>query len=435
MKTLFNSILLSIFGLFFAQTVSGNEPITISNAVSRALEHNYSIRIRQLNQQVAETNNSWGAAGRLPYVDLALVSNNRNTYANSGDTRTNTITPEVNLNWVLFNGFAIGITKEKLDNLERLSKGNTVVLVEQTIQSVITAYYRALFEREKLRVLEEVMNLSKDRYDYIITRKEIGSAVTYDVLQAQNAWLEDKTVVMSQEVTVRNAVRDLNYLMGESGEKAYEFMDEFAASLQEYTWQDISGKMMERNSTLQNQYISMMILEQDIRLAKSEYYPTLSLRSGVERVNTRIKPEGVDPTTNRSAGLYANLTLSLPLFDGGARNRALKIAKIQEKAGKIETEELEHSLLNELEKVHDLYNVRKDLYIVSEENLDAAKLNLDISGERFRAGIINSFNYRDVQLIYENAALRRLQSIYNLIETDTVLLRLTGGILTELDNE
>ena len=70
----------------------------------------------------------------------------------------------------------------------------------------------------------------------------------------------------------------------------------------------------------------------------------------------------------------------------------------------------------------------------TEENLEAAQLNLGISGDRFRAGTINSFNYRDVQLIYLNAALGRLRAIFNLIDTDTALARITGGIVTETDS-
>ena len=129
--------------------------------------------------------------------------------------------------------------------------------------------------------------------------------------------------------------------------------------------------------------------------------------------------------------MYANLTLSFSLFDGGARKRALDIAKIHEAAEQIETAEMRHSLSVRLAKLHDMYNVRKDLYNVALENIEAASLNMEISEDKFRAGTINSFNYRDVQLIYLNAAFSRLQAIYNLIDVDNALLRITGGIVTE----
>jgi outer membrane protein TolC len=54
-----------------------------------------------------------------------------------------------------------------------------------------------------------------------------------------------------------------------------------------------------------------------------------------------------------------------------------------------------------------------------------------IADEKFRTGAITSFEYRDIQLIYLNSALRRLEAIYNLIGSRTSLTRLTGGFLME----
>ena len=82
--------------------------------------------------------------------------------------------------------------------------------------------------------------------------------------------------------------------------------------------------------------------------------------------------------------------------------------------------------------LYELYNIQKDLLEVAEENLAATKLNLQISEEKFKSGAINSFNFRDVQIIYLNASLQRLNSIYNLISTDTELARLTGSIILRI---
>jgi outer membrane protein TolC len=60
---------------------------------------------------------------------------------------------------------------------------------------------------------------------------------------------------------------------------------------------------------------------------------------------------------------------------------------------------------------------------------------MEIATNKFKAGAINSFNYRDIQLIYANAALRRLRAVYNLIDSNTRLTRITGGFLKEEDNQ
>lgn len=405
--------------------------LDLSQAVETALDANYGIRIIEKSVEIAETNNSWGTAGRLPTIGFSLASNNRADFSEDSDVTTNTLTPGVSLNWTIFSGYAVSVTKEKLETLESLSKGNAAVVVEQTVQRVIMAYYQALLEKEKLAVLEEVMNLSSDRYNYVQAQKDIGSAVTYDVLQAKNAWLEDKADFIAQKVTCDNAVRDLNFIMGVRDDRKYVFTDSFDAPLLSYAFEDLEAKMLSNNKTLKNQYLNEVLNEKEIALAKSQFYPTLSLRTGVDAAGTRTKVDSRDASTRQTQDAFLNLTLSYSLFDGGARKRAMRIAAIEDEIGRVETDEMVHSLTNELTKQLNLYSVRKDLLAVAEENLAAARLNLEISEEHFRNGTISSFNFRDVQLIYLRASLNNLNAVYNLIDSDTELARLTGGIVTE----
>ena len=112
------------------------------------------------------------------------------------------------------------------------------------------------------------------------------------------------------------------------------------------------------------------------------------------------------------------------------RKRSVEVARINEDIARIEIEEMAHALTNELFNLSDYYGVRVQLLHVADENLEAAELNLSISEEKYRSGVINSFNYRDIQLIYLNAAVSRLQAVYNLISSKTQLTRITGGFLS-----
>ncbi len=428
---------LALFIILSASFASGGagararERLSLSDAIGRALDSSYGIRVVERREDIADINNTWGAAGRLPTINFTLSSANRMDFNDTADVTTNSLTPGVALNWTVFNGFGIRAAKERLETLAELSQGNTAVLVEQAVQNVVLVYYRALLERETLDVLRQVMELSGDRYEYMQSRREVGQALTFDVLQAKNAWLEDKAAFLQQEVTLANSLRDLSYMMGDDDGSDYDLTGEFEVERTDYRLGDMRAKMLSNNKTLRNQYINETLLEKDTAIARSRYWPTVSLRTGADAVLTRQKYEGLAADTRDSRDIYANLTLSFSLFDGGSRKRALDIARIQEDIADIRTDDMVHSLTVELEKLHDLHTVRRELLAVAEENLDAASLNLEISEGRLRAGTINSFNYRDVQLIYLNAALGRLRAIFNLIDTETSLARITGGIVSE----
>ncbi len=424
-------IVLSIIIVFSSTSLIAQNKLTLSDAINIGLENNYNLRISQKSVEISDENNSWGAAGRYPTIDVSVTSVNRFDSNDDADITANNIAPSAQLSWTLFNGFRIFNTKSKLEDQFELSEGFNAVAVENTIQSIVLAYFDVLLQKERLNVFEELESLSKDRYVRTETSKEIGAAVTYEVLQAKTAWLEDRSGLLSQKLNYDNSIRALNLLIGEKDDKVYSELDNFSTELNNYILDDLMDKMLSSNKTLKNQYLNEVISDRDIDIARGGMYPRLSLNAGYDYLNSNRKISGLPKTTADSYDYYGNLTLSLNLFDGLNTRRSLEIAKIQSEISKIETEEMVHGLSNVLTQLLELYNIQKDLLEVAEENLAATKLNLQISEEKFKSGAINSFNFRDIQLVFLNASLQRLNSIYNLISTDTELARLTGSIITE----
>jgi len=413
--------------------VQAQEPLSLTDAISKALENNYDIRIVKENQRIAEINNNWGTAGRYPYINLSLGDDNSFNVNENENFMTNRFSAGASMNWTIFDGYSVRINKERFEELEQLSKQNTAIMVEGTIQSIILAYYNVLLQKEKLAAFKEVMDLSEDRFKKAEDQKEFGTAVTYDVLQAQNAYLSDQSNYLLQEVAYKNALRDLNYLMAEQAEVAYDLTEIFEAMPVDYSVADLQSQLFENNKSLLNQYVNQRLLENAVAAAKSAYSPSIDFRGGVTGTSTRTNFANRDENWANSANFYGNFTLSFNLFSGGNRKRALQIAKIDEEVGLVEIDEMKHDLTNSLSNIYEFYLVRKVLLNVANENLEAAKLNLQISQDKFESGAINSFNFRDVQNIYLNASQRRLEAIYDFIDTHTTLLRMVGVIVQEYE--
>ena len=424
---------LIIFSIAISTMIIAQERLSLSDAINIGLANNYNLRISAKNVEISDENNSWGAAGRFPTIDVSVSSINRFDHSGetSTDITTNNLVPSAQLNWVIFNGFQIFNTKSQLEDQFKLSQGFNSIEVENTIKAIVLAYYDILLQKERLSVFEELERLSKDRYERSESSKEIGGSVTYDVLQAKTSWLEDRSNYLAQKLNFDNSVRSLNLLIGESSDKNYKEFDEFSTDLNNYDFNDLKHKMISNNKSLKNQYLSEVIQEREIDIARGGIYPKISLNAGYDFTDASRKVKGLPKSTFESYDYYGNLTLSLNLFNGLNTRRALEVAKIQSEISKIETEEIIHTLSNTLSQLYELYNVQKDILLVSEENLKAAKLNFEISEEKFRSGAINSFNYRDIQIVNLNASLQKLNAIFNIISTDTELARLTGSIVSE----
>ncbi len=406
---------------------SQSEELTISGAIETALENNYGIIISQSDLAVAELNNRWGNAGRYPTVGFSASSNN--SYELSDNSSSARLSANLGVNWLLFDGFRVKITKSILENTEDLTSGRLAVTIENTIEDVILAYYQILLEEERLQVFEKIMTLSEDRYNYELQRKALGSAVTYTVLQAENNYLTDKAAFMNQEMVVRNVRRNLNFIMARDLTSGYDLVTSFEGDTTHYDLSELLSKMLQYNQTLKNQYINLQVSKNTIDLRKSAYYPSVSLSTGLSNSYTRTRDANSNPQGFSSYGPYGNLSLSYDFYSGGNRKSDVEIAKISREAQEVNTEQMEHELTNELYNLFDYHEVRIALLEVADKSLEAASLNLELSEEKYRTGVINSFNYRDVQLIYLESSLGRLQAIYNLIVSNTRLTRITGGYL------
>ncbi|MFW5726711.1 MAG: TolC family protein, partial [bacterium] len=238
-------LVVCLLPLSVASSFAQDNELSLSEAIQLGLNNNFDIQIEELNVEIAGNNNNWAAAGRWPTISFSLSqSNNFRDVDNpasflQGLTISNDIGPAVVLNWVLFDGFRVQINRERLQKLQDLSMGNAQLIVENAVQAIINQYYLTQLEKERLDVLEDVFQLSKDRYEYIRLKSELGSAVTFDVLQEQTAFLTDSSNLVTQQVNYRNARRTLNLLIAQEIELEYELVDELEINLNTYELEDL----------------------------------------------------------------------------------------------------------------------------------------------------------------------------------------------------
>lgn len=423
--------LFSILGFF---NVFGQEELSLSQAIEMGLKNNFQIQISQKNIEITENNNNWGQAGRYPTVNFRLTQSNRIQNQNNptsfvqGKITSSSLSPSLEANWNLFNGFQVSITKEQLVQLQNQSMGNAQVIIENTIQAITIAYYRELIEIKKLAIIKQTFKLSKDKYLYLLDKKQFGVSTTFEVLQEKTAYLNDSLNVVTQQYNVENTQRNLNLLLAIDSETIHSFSSNFLLPSNKYQLEDLEKKMLENNQSLQNQYINLAILKQNTALQKSAMYPTLSLNLGTGYNVSRLE-RGGESVMGESNDYYANFILNFTLFNGNKIKTAIKNAHIQEEIASLQKEKLSFNLKNQLRNFHANYTIQQQRYQIQLETQKATKLNLDLARERFKTGLINSFDFRTIQLTYLNTELQLIEQTFQIINIETEITRLIGGYL------
>jgi outer membrane protein len=448
-----NKYYIFFIALTFSAYVHGQADLSLSDAIQLGLQRNYGILIESKNIETAQNNNQWGTTGILPTISLNASSNNSvqssagerffagNTFPfEQGNQRYYSQQPAAQVNWTLLGNKAF-ITKRRLEQLEAQSMQNAQVVVANTIQAIIAAYYLAVLENDRLEEFRKQLALSSDKFNYIKTKQELGGAGTSEVLLEENNYLIDSSNYINQQLSLNNSFRNLNAVLAEPDlNKKYILTDPLEVDPSVYSLDDLKEKAATANVDLKQIFLSQSILELATKESQSDRLPALSFNGGYNwnRSVTDLKnatssnPDFVAPTENiifKNSSASANFTLSFTLFDGNRINRSIENAILQEDIGNLRTEQLKLSISKDLLDAYDQYTIRRQLYEINNRRKEAALINLSNSEERFRNGTINSFDYRDVQNNYLSAAILELQAVYNLIDSKISLMRLTGGLI------
>ncbi len=425
---------------FFPLVFFSQDSLSLSKAIEIGLEKNYDIRLTLKNVEINKIFNNWGEAGRLPQVNINAGQNNSISDQRNNPISfapylflSNDVSGGLAMNWTIFNGFAVRANKTKLEQLELQSENTASLAIENTIHGIILAYYQAKMQIEQLTLLNNVMTLSKEKYKQQQVKSDLGIGVKFDLLQFEGNLYTDSSNKILQNLAQRNAVRNLNLIMGEDVDKEWDLTSEIKPDLNIKDLSTLKKEMLSNNTNIKNQYINIALTQQDISLAKSQFFPVVSFNSGLNSsvgvLNTNDVNSPISNAQSKNLNYYGNFTLNFKLYDGGKVRRGIKALELQNEVDQIRTSQMIDQLNFELTNVYELYLTRLQIFELTKKAFFVSKDNMDIAKLKEESGLINSFNFRDIQMAYLSAGVALYQASYDLLESNATLLKMTGKII------
>ena len=423
-----------IYILFFTlwtMGVAGQETMTLEKALSIGLENNFGIKIADKAIAIAENNNTWARAGKTPTIDLNgsfnnnLVNDNNPASFLQGTYYSGNLGASANANWVLYNGGRIKLNKAQLELAIDQQKLNKSSDINELFRAIYQQYYEVIFQQEQLEVLSQVLSLSQDRLAYEDTKREFGSSNAYNLVQFETAVVTDSNAIVSQLQQVEIAKRNLYNTLDIQGYEDYIFDERLSTNLEPIDPDKLKIALSEDNYTLKSLEMIAALNRLNTGLAEAAKKPTLSVGGSVGYSRNGFKFFADNPNTgdpfpflfsNRFTGTL-NAFLSYNLYDGGVRNDDIQSAKLQEEIDQLSILEARAELNNQLDILVDNYENQLELLAIADRQIQLSNTNLEITEERFKAGLLTSLDYRNVQNQYLNAAFGKVGAIYSLLIT------------------
>jgi len=425
---------------YSAQVAVGQEYMTLPRAISIGLENNYSLKIAEQYIAIADNNDTWAKAGRTPTIDLtgsfgnSITQNNNPASFIQGAYYSGSLSAGLTGSYTLYAGGRIKIAKEQLGLAaanERLARESEV---HDLMKNIWQQYYSVLFEKERLTVLEQSLDLSRSRLAYERIRRDFGTSNTYSIVQFENALMADSINVVSQEQQVEVALRKFYDVLDMDYEPDFVYEERLSVTDEVLDAEQLKQLMSESSYTLKSLEMISAVSSLNTKLARAARQPTVALTGNLSFTENGFKLWQENDMTGEpfpfvlgnqvTGGVGA--TLSYNLYDGGVRSTDIESAQMQEVADRMTVEQARANLLSQLDLLVTNYQNQRDLLQLSDEQIQLAQQNIDITEERFKTGVVSSLDYRAVQLQYINAAFAKVSAIYNLLLTKSEVDYLVG---------
>ena len=420
------------------------DPLTLAEAIAWGVDNDLAAAGQRLAVEVAARNDNWVTAGRRPLVqatlDVAPSFNSQDNPASfiNGTFFNGAATAGLQASYTLFNGYRVRFARRQLGQQVELADAQLRQLLETSVFGVTEAYYTAQLRQAEEALARELLALSRDRVAYQRTRRAYGQGSSLELLQARTSALQDSAAVERAELATANARRAL-YLALDAPADA--FAGRALGDTLTYTPgsldPDAVASRLDSAASLRLLRTQERLALTQTELARAALQPTVNVTAGLTHTRTALRFLGevgeMGPPDEFIFGTQGSgrvgVTAAYTLFDAGQRRRDVANAVTQERVARLAVDDARRGAEWTAGSLLASRAAQLELLGVQDALLATARANLAVADEQLRAGAINSFDVRALQLAYLQAAQARLGLVYNLLVTELQLRRLTGGLV------
>jgi outer membrane protein len=301
-------------------------------------------------------------------------------------------------------------------------KDDLIFETKESFYNVILADQLVRINQEAYDVTEAHLNTSQALYKQ-------GKIPNYDVSRVKVQLANNRTSLLKARNNLRISQESLLTLIGFKKEMPDSEIEIFGQlSFMEKQVKDFDTGLTQ--ALIKRIEIAKMDLEEKLNASQIDVYRAgwrPSLVAGGSYNYQAAKWSG------RSDDWYkywsANLTLSIPIFDGFITSSRVKQGLAQKEQLRLDKEQLIDNIKLEIRQAH--YNLEQASENIKgqQENIDTAKDNLRIAQERYKLGLMSDIEVRDAELALAQAETNYYQALFDYITSREKWEKVIGDTL------
>jgi outer membrane protein len=337
-----------------------------------------------------------------------------------GDSDVTTRSLGVNFQQMLFDGTQFG----QLRSQRALAEASDFLL-ESAGDDLITrtsgAYFNVLVQLETLAAAEAAERALQKQFDFASKRLEVGLAPITDVHEARAQF----DTARANTILARNAVEDayqaLVEITGQPISNLKSLPEDFQPTLP--VTQDVNqwvSTAVETNPALRSLQLQVRAAEESVSAARAAHWPTLYLSGGYgdrEVTGDRTANDFTFPADSMSRGPQVGITLSVPIYAGGAIQSQVREAIARRDIIEEQLEQQKRALVRNTRNAYQTLvagisevEARRLALFSARSAYDASQVGLEVGTRTVLDVLTNQQALFNAQQAYAQARYRFLQN-------------------------
>lgn len=424
---------IAILFFFLAAECYSQRVLTLRQAIDSALRNNLDISIARADVEAAQVNNHISIAGGLPTVIGTLNDQEQitavNQKLNSGQeinrnsAASNNLQIGVTASMLVFNGWRVVATKKRLEELQKLSDAQLAAQIQNVVANVMVNYYDVVRQEDYLNTLSYSLSLAQKRLEIFQVRKDVGLANNADIFQAQIDVNTIQQNITQQQLVLNQSKISLMNLMN-SPDSAFRIVDSIQVD-NSLTIDPIFQAIQENPEVIAAQQ-QIKVNEQVERETAALRYPAVRVNGGYNF--SRNQNAAGLTLLNQSYGPFIGLNIQVPIFNGGATKRQVRVAEINTRIAELSRDYTIVNLTTSARNSFEAYRITLQQLEQARSNYDLSKRLVDLTLQRFNLNVATIIEVREAQRSLEEAGFRLVNLAYTAKIAEIELKRLSNQL-------
>ena len=312
---------------------------------------------------------------------------------------------------------------------------------QQVVFKVQSAFYELSKARGRIDVAQSSLNSANKVLEAAEERFKNGLATAPDVSQARQQAAQAAFDLEAVLVEERDAQVNLAEAVGILPTTPLSVVDFSRLSIPtnlEASVENFIDKSLKQRPDLLAKVAILRQKEADIRKARAAYYPKLALQGKVggsfERAQVEVADHTLPWASSQEPAWGVGLSLTWPIFEGGARKRKLEIAKSEHAAAQHELEDSRDKAISQVWQYYSDTKLAIRRLDVAAALLDASQKSYDQTFESYKNGLSSLVDVLSAHRALSQARYTQLNTRATVLESTAALAFTSGDLGRQLTN-